>query len=119
MNGEATKSRAEQGLLAPSEVAFMVARHQARARRQFRGESRCWGISSDALADYALGLRGEPGRGEFPFDVWDLAACERTYRMAPEHLRDVMAPVLEQYRVAVEARYPGAASKAIRLAVAS
>jgi hypothetical protein len=35
---------------------------------------------------------------DFPYDEDDLAACERTYEMAPPHLRERMTPVLEQYR---------------------
>jgi hypothetical protein len=107
-------SRAELGLLAPSEVAFMVARHQARARGSFHGSDRCWGVSSDALADYSLGLRGAPTRRDYPFDPSDLAACERTFRMAPEHLQQVMRPVLDLYRAAVEERCPGAIGRVTR-----
>lgn len=108
-------SRAEQGLLAPNEVAFMVARHQARSGPgRFHSRDRCWGISSDALADYALGLRGEPTRRDYPYDPSDLAACERTFRMAPAHLQDVMRPFLDLYREAVEARYPGAVERVAR-----
>lgn len=77
---------------------------------------RCWGISSDALASYALGERAAPrtpghpikpfaaswkgdqcGSDE-PYDCGDLAACERTYAKAPSELRAVMLPVLDQFR---------------------
>lgn len=104
-------TRAELGLLTPPEVAFMVARHQAQARGRFHATDRCWGISSDALADYALGLRGKPGEWEYPYDRADLAACERTYEMAPEHLRVLMLPILESYRAAVKARYSAEATR--------
>lgn len=96
----------------------MIARHQARNCGSLHAAGRCWGISSDALADYALDVRGEPGDWEYPHDTADLAACERTYRMAPEHLRLLMLPVLERYRAAVEQRYPGATERvAVQLAV--
>lgn len=114
-----TPSRAELGLLAPAEVAFMVARHQAEAYGRFHAENRCWGISSNALADYALGLRAEPEVRDFPRDTSDLAACERTYRMAPQNLRELMLPVLERYRAFVDERYPGAAEKAAAAAEVS
>lgn len=81
-----------------------------------RREPRCWGISSDALALYALGKgpRPEvpgrpdsPGGGswhgsqvgrEYPHDESDLRACEATYAMAPESLQVVMLPVLQEFQ---------------------
>jgi len=59
---------------------------------------RCTGISSDALALY--GTRGgpEPRPGQYPADRGDLAACERTYLMAPDEVRERMLPILERYR---------------------
>lgn len=59
------------------------------------------GVSSDALAWYAIGRRDEPKPGEYPADEQDLAACERTYEMAPEFLKERMLPVLERYRAHV------------------
>ena len=83
---------------------FVSARAQSRYWR-LDGQ-RCTGISSDALAQY--GLRGdrEPGIATYPSDLWDLAACERTYRMAPDDVRERMRPVLEKYRKHVSKRYP-------------
>lgn len=69
----------------------------------FRG-GRCTGVSSDALAWFAVGRRDEPKLGEYPADESDLAACERTYEMATEFLQERMLPVLERYRKHVSAR---------------
>jgi len=70
-----------------------------------RARDRCWGISSDALSLY--GVRGgpEPSRGQYPADRGDLAACERTYLMAPDEVRERMLPVLEKYRAYVAERW--------------
>lgn len=63
--------------------------------------SRCTGVSSDALAWYAVGRRDEPKLSEYPADESDLSACERTYAMASEWLQERMLPVLERYRAHV------------------
>lgn len=103
----------------PDALSFMVARAQAKTGRS---EFRCWGISSDALALFAV-AGGDPptapGRPEHepteehpypaswhgaecshsgPYDPSDLAACERTYLMAPDDLRERMAPVLLEFQ---------------------
>jgi hypothetical protein len=93
-----------------AEHDFVIARAQA---RRFGGQ-RCYGLSSDALAMYALGFgerpqvpgtptsphfwTGDECGQDYPADEDDLAACERTYAMAPPHLRERMAPVLEEFR---------------------
>lgn len=83
------------------------------ARQQNR-HPRCWGISSDALALYALGYGPRPqtpGWSEtgsswsgdecgqnYPMDQADLDACELTYSMAPVAAKIRMLPVLEEFR---------------------
>lgn len=76
-------------------------------RQQERNQPRCWGISSDALALVGVGAIERPPRHDFPSDEDDLAACERTYAMAPPHIQARMLPVLEEYRAAI-------ADKAVR-----
>lgn len=68
-------------------------------------QPRRYGISSDALADHALGLRGRPGPVLYPSDLADLDACERMYATAPADLQAVMLPILEMYRAYVATRY--------------
>lgn len=86
------------------------------AARRSGCQPRCTGISSDALARYALGSgprpavpgtptspssrswSGEETGRDFPHDEDDLGACERTYSMAPDELRERMLPVLEEFR---------------------
>lgn len=67
---------------------------------------RCYGISSDALALFALGKRDEPTRAVYPMDPSDLAACQLTYNMAPTHLQPKMLPALQRMRAYVAERYP-------------
>jgi hypothetical protein len=76
-------------------------------RSQKRNQPRCWGISSDALALVGVGAIRRPLRQDFPSDEDDLAACERTFVMAPPHIQARMLPVLEEYRAAI-------ADKAVR-----
>jgi len=77
------------------EREFYIVREESRARHM---RPRCYGISSDALTNFALGLAGAPVNGQFPSDRGDLAACELTYGMAPNRLKAIMLPVLESYR---------------------
>lgn len=81
-------------------VAFLAARMRS-DRRWTR--DRCTGISSDALTFHGVG-DPEPGPGSYPADLGDLMACERTYLMAPDEVRERMLPVLEKYREHVYAR---------------
>lgn len=67
---------------------------------------RRYGISSNALTEYALGLRPEPGTALYPLDRQDLDACERTYATAPADLQAVMLPVLERYRQSIRSETP-------------
>lgn len=60
-----------------------------------RENERFTGISSDALARFALG-GNPPLSREFPADWYDLNACTRTVNMMPKHLRT--AEVLAFYR---------------------
>jgi hypothetical protein len=85
------------------EREFYIQRVEAKERHS---RERCWGISSDALAHYALGMTGAPPKGLYPHDRGDLAACERTYEMAPPRLQRIMEPVLVGYRAYVAERYP-------------
>ena len=71
--------------------------HHLRPRR--------YGISSDAMIDYALGLRGEPGIILYPKDTDDLQACERAYQTAPEDLRPLLEPLMDKYRAYVDQYY--------------
>lgn len=117
------KMTVAQGL-AP-EVRWLAARMNA--ERKFL-EPRCWGRSSDAMALYGLGEGPRPtipgrmtaqiemgrrwafstkaggswsgdecGR-DYPADMSDLNACERTYEMAPLWVQERMRPVLEEFR---------------------
>lgn len=81
-------------------TAFLRARWE-----RGRAHPRCTGISSDALAWYAAGAP-HPTKGDFPSDPDDLAACWRTYTMAPLRLRLRMLPVLRLYSDWVAERYP-------------
>jgi hypothetical protein len=80
-------------------VDFLLARYEAPRT------AHCTGISSDALAYYAAGGRAEPKfPGEYPYDRGDLAACEKTYDMAPAALQERMKPVLDKFRDSVLGR---------------
>lgn len=105
-------------MTAPSSVERLHVEHDfvlARVLAEQRyDQPRCYGLSSNALAMYALGrgprpqVPGKPtsrGRWDddecgrhYPHDKDDLAACQRTYDMAPPHLKERMAPVLEEFR---------------------
>lgn len=80
---------------------FLIARQDARRRWM---EPRCWGVSSDALAYYGAGKTSEPQPNEYPADAGDLAACERTYELAPASIQLRMLPILEKYRQHVRLR---------------
>lgn len=90
------------GTLSPEHLLFWARRtyeqvHCIRPRR--------YGVSSNALVDYVLELRGEPGVVLYPSDLWDLMACERAYATAPADLQPLMLPVLVKYRAHVDERY--------------
>lgn len=84
-----------------AELRFIVSRRLADGSGAYFGTDRCTGISSCALAYYGVGHRAEPEPHEYPRDESDLAACERTYDMAPPHVREQMLPVLVLYRESV------------------
>lgn len=89
-----------------AEVLFLLGR-AAKAGGWYADPNRCVGISSNALVWFAF--RGEePDHTEFPRDPSDLAACIRTVRKMPAHLRARVeaSTVMDRYRSAVEARYP-------------
>lgn len=85
------------------ELEFVLARTSAAVAHRL---PRCYGLSSDALAFFALGKRDEPTEWDYPMDPSDLAACQMTYDMAPAHLKPVMLPVLAKMRGYVAERYP-------------
>lgn len=87
-------------------LRFMARRYLSNGPGLNFRPTRCSGVSSDAMAWFAVGMRDEPRREEYPLDPSDLAACERTYEMAPEFLRERMEPVLARYRAAVAKSYP-------------
>lgn len=89
---------ADYGLIRPDILAWLAWRADNRRRHL---DPRCHGISSDALADYAIGVRSEVELRDYPHDPSDLAACERTYRHAPADLQERMLPVLRAFRTAV------------------
>jgi hypothetical protein len=96
-----------------SRLRFVAARYLSDGSGlNFRG-GRCTGVSSDALAWFAVERRDEPKPHEYPLDPSDLAACERTYEMAPEFLQERMAPVLARYRAAVAKSYPEVSSSVL------
>ncbi len=102
-----------------SERDFLTARAVAEHLREY---PRCYGRSSNALALYALGVArrpqvpgtpthegghswfGDQCGSDYPLDEYDLAACERTFKMAPAHLRDRMSPVLDEFTAWVRER---------------
>lgn len=61
-------------------------------------QPRRYGVSSDAMVEYALGLNPEPSEARYPVDQSDLAACELAYKTAPSDLKPVMLPVLRKYQ---------------------
>jgi hypothetical protein len=99
---------AELESLPASHGRFLIERMLAEKAHK---QPRCYGISSDAMALYAVGLRDKPQFDEFPHDQGDLDACELTYKMAPGSLQlgDRMTPLLEEYRAFVAA-YQGGVS---------
>lgn len=80
---------------------FLAARMEAQRRQE---QPRCYGRSADALAYYGVGRGTKPRRHEYPVDNNDLAACVRTFEMAPAWARPRMLPVLEDYRASVAKR---------------
>lgn len=94
-------------------LRFVAARYLADGSGANFRSTRCTGHSSDALAWFAVGMRSEPEPKDCPLDPSDLAACERTYEMAPEFLRELMAPVLARYRAAVAKSYPEVSSSVL------
>lgn len=98
---QADADRAARELLGEEALRFVAARYNRDGSGANFRKDRCTGVSSDALAWFAVGRRDEPAEHEYPRDRGDLAACERTYDMAPDWLKQRMAPVLMKYRVAV------------------
>lgn len=88
-------------------LSFLAARRNSKERGD---RPRCTGVSSDALAWYAVGQAHRPTERQFPVDPSDLQACEITYAMAPPFLRKRMKDVLAEYRAHVAKRYPEVAS---------
>ena len=75
---------------------------------QVRSGERFTGISSNSLVRYAFGGGKPDFPGEYPFDIPDLNACERTWRMLPKHRRvRKVERLLEKYREHVSKRWPG------------
>lgn len=74
-------------------------RRRERARGRVR-YPRCWGISSDALAGHGAG-GPPPSSRQRPVDLYDLAACYRTWRMAPDAAQARMRPVLDGWRAEI------------------
>lgn len=82
------------GVFLDATSAWLARRMLAKAARE---QPRCWGISSDAMVLTALG-EGRPELSDYPRDVGDLNACERTFAMAPDMMKWRMKPVLDDYR---------------------
>jgi hypothetical protein len=94
----------EEGLrLRRDELEFVRVRASRSFDSQTVGFGRCHGISSDALARFAIG-GPEPTGWDYPYDTDDLNACERTFEMGPAHLQVRMLPVLEKYRARIVER---------------
>lgn len=72
-----------------AERNFLLARMQ-------HGDHTWVGRSSDAMVMQAINGTEEPT--DWPFDKWDLARCEETYRRAPAHLKERMLHTLERFR---------------------
>lgn len=87
-------------------LEFVGARYLADGGGANFRSTRCTGVSSDALAWFAVGIAAEPELYQYPRDPSDLAACVRTFEMAPQHLQKVMRAMLAKYRAAVAERYP-------------
>lgn len=82
-------------------AAFLGARYR---RSLEHGKPRVTGTSSDALALVGVGAIERVPRHNFPADEDDLAACERTYEMAPPQIQARMLPMLEEYRACIAAK---------------
>jgi hypothetical protein len=83
-------------------LRFVASRYLADGSGVRFSNDRCTGRSSDAMAWFGVGMRPEPVRkDEYPRDESDLAACERTYGMAPPHVQRRMLPILQAYRDAI------------------
>lgn len=85
----------------PEALRFVASRYLADGSGVTFKRGRCTGVSSDALAWFAVGARDEPKPHEYPRDDSDLAACHLTYTMAPKWLQERMDPVMVKYREAV------------------
>lgn len=90
----------------PSEIRFI---HGMLLREHAKG------ISSKALALYALGMNPEIRRVDYhggleqgrnglayPHDAGDFSRCVETYKAAPRHLKRLMKPVLDAWGQAIE-----------------
>ena len=87
-----------------AERDFLLSRADQAGRIRFTGD-RQTGVSANAMVRFAIA--GEaPSESQFPMDPDDLAACWRTIKSAPDHLRGGMRPLFIKYRKAVAERYP-------------
>lgn len=92
-------------------AAYYVDRQERQRTDRSFSDNRCWGISSDAMVEWALGSAPEPSVWEYPADPSDLAACQRAYDLAPGSLQLVMDPLMAKYRAHVDSRYPQATER--------
>ena len=83
------------------DVKFLLTRSMEAGSVTFGDSERFVGVSSNAMVRAAY-EGGWPSREEYPADMSDLAACERTFEMAPRHRRNVMEAVLMAYKKHLE-----------------
>lgn len=89
----------------PDDAVSLLARRW-RAQYIDRSEWRCWGVSSDTLALFAVGVLDDIPEMNYPADRGDLDACERTYAMASHRMQKRMQPMMQRLRAHVNVRYP-------------
>lgn len=94
---ERDELRAKVDLLR-AELDFVGRRYLADGSGVRFAADRCTGRSSNALAWYGVFVAPEPTVADYPADAADLAACQRTYDMAPAHVQWRMRPVLDRYQ---------------------
>ena len=68
------------------DIQFLRKRANRAGSCTFGGEGRSWGISSNAIINFAYGGPW-PRKSQMPWDQSDLNACERAVKRLPEHRR--------------------------------
>lgn len=83
----------------PPDAANIAAERDFLLARATAGPDAAWiGTSSNALVLAAIHETGMPPSGQWPRDKGDLGRCEETLSRAPEHLKDMMRPIVERWQ---------------------